>query len=527
MTLFLKQAKIVRFMKVRFFHLFSLFFFSVGIVFAQSESKFTFSTGPELEERKGDALLNTFGHHQDFFFTLRNNRRRNGEFILEKIDTDSLSVLLTQNFSLPELKGMVPILAYPISSKTSSFLIATAEDPEDEDLFILAYQIGDDLSISKQPIVLGIGNRKAILAENGFLLFKTDNEEKIALLVPAEANEARNEKFQIRYFNSDFKLERSEKLEIPYSSGQVSLRSAVLSPSGTLHGVIAVSRSSDMAVTPDGYALLTYNPTDGIVKEKALSLGSKWFYDLKLTLTPDTNLWLAGYYSNMVEPSMAGTFSVLIESRTGDLLDTGLYPFDREFRLIFRSDLKSGEDDLGQFKLDQAYIGKDSHLKLISEKRYNRSSTIFNPATGTYSIIQIYSYDELLISDIRSNSTIEKNIVIPKYQSSSREEGRFTSYLLLEDEETTWIFYNDHVRNANLALNDYNSYRQLNNENNIVITHLQIDGSNIQKGIIDPKLTDDYLLDPVHHYETDNALILTTYKGYRTRYLKVNLPDSQ
>jgi len=504
--------------------MFLLFLMASVSAFSQSESMLELHIGPELDERKGDQLLFTFGRSNEFFYNLWSDRRKNGAFILERISTDSLNVLEETNFNFPEIKGLTPTLAYPFSIKEKNFLMATAEDPNNNNLYIFAFPILERARIANEPITLGVGNREAIVAENGFLFFQSENSDLAALFIPKEKAYEKNEKFILVYFDSDLKQLSKREFEIPYSSGEVRLEDAIITDRGFFHGIISMSKDTRVRITPDSYALLTYDPDQDAIREKNLALGSKWFYDLKMTLTPDSNLWLAGYYSNMVELSMAGSFSVVVDSKTGELLNTGLYPFEREFRLQFRSDIKRGEDELGLFKLDVAKLIRPERLSLVSEKRYRRESTIFNPATGTYSIVQIHNYDEILISVLRPSSRIDFNALIPKYQSYSGDPGRFTSYAAVETEEEIFLFYNDHVKNLNLSVRDFTEYRQLNNENNMTLTYCRFDGENLERKSYKPEALDGYYLDPRHFYQTDDAAILTTYKGYRIKYIRIDLP---
>ncbi len=491
---------------------------------AQDGGKVEFFVGPELAEQKGNRIWETFGHSEEFFFCIRTDRRKKGQFIIEKIGIDSLTVEKTLAFTPAEISNKVPVLAYPISTANGSFLIATAEDQGGTDIYIMAYRISDDLQISMEPIVIGIADREALISEHGFLMFKSEDGQKVTLFIPEEKDPVRNEKFALRYFDSELNLLDTKKIEIPYPSDKVLLEDAVLTPSGVFHGIISLRKESEVRVLPDSYSLLTYNPAEEGVKEKSLALGNKWFYDLKLTVTPDTNLWLAGYYSNMVEPSMVGTFSVVIDSNTGKLLNTGLSPFDRDFRLMFRNDIKNNEDDLGLFKLDKVFLKSNGSLSMVSEKRYTRESTVYNPASRMYTVVQIHYNEELLISTIQPSSKIIENIVLPKYQSRSQDFGRYSSYISTQWGDKLLFFYNDHVRNETLSPQEYNDYRALNNENNINITYCIVSDGSIAKKSIKPDAIDGYYLDAEQQYRTPKSQILTTYKGYRTRYIKVLTP---
>jgi hypothetical protein len=490
----------------------------------QKDSTLTFLFGPELAEQRNTPIVEIFGHSDDYFLCLRKQRKQNGSFVIEKIGTDSLRVEKSVPFIPTEVAGKLPVFAFPFSTKSGSYLMATAEDPESQEVYIMAYPISENLSIPSQPVVLGVGNREALISEDGFLIFKSTDGEKLVLFIPEEDNPAKNEKFTLRYFDSQLSLLDTKKIEIPYRASEVFLEDAVLTASGVLHGIISIEKESKVRSIPDSYALLSYNPREEGVKEKALALGTKWFYDLDLTLTPDTNLWLSGYYSNMVEPSMAGTFSVLMDSHNGELLKTGLSPFDRDFRLIFRRDLNSDEDDLGLFQLDKTYLGKNETLSMVSEKRYERQSTIFNPATGMYNVILIHYHEEIMITTIKPNSRIVENILIPKYQNFSRTSGRYTSYTSHQWKDGILVFYNDHAKNTDLPADDYNEYRALSNENNIAITYCLVEDGTVIKRSLDPKAVNNYYLDAEFSYDRRTFQILTAYKENQTRYIKVLTP---
>jgi len=493
------------------------------VCFGQTEDRMSFYLGPESTEKRNQTLLNIFGHQSDHFYCLYAYNQNKGKFRLEKMETDSLTPIATTKFQPIEVSGKFPVLAYPFCTKAACFLIATADDPKSSKVYILAYQIGENLEIPKTPKVLGIANRDALLEDDGFLLFKTNDGEKVVLYIPEEVDEEKNEKFLLRYFDSKLDLLDTKKVELPYKSSVIQLEDAVLSQTGIFHGIISIKSTTEVRLVPDSYALISYDPKGDRLKENALALGNKWFYNVNMSLTPDTSLWLSGYYSNMVEPSMAGVFSVVLNAQDGTLIKTGISPFDREFRLLLRNNKRS-EDDFGLFKTDRSLLNTDGSLSLISEKRYERLSTMFNPATGIYSTIQINYNEEVLVSSIRPNSEIITNIILPKYQSFSRSSGRYTSYVSKQWNDRLVFFYNEHNRNVELSPYDYEEYRSLNNENNMSISYCLLEKGEVVKKPILPDIVDNYYLHAEHSYAQKGFAILTLFKGYKTRFLKVVMP---
>jgi hypothetical protein len=483
--------------------------------------------GPELVEQKGNDLLEVFGWSGDFFYALYIEGRKREQFIIEKIAIDSLKPIAARSFTLPVINKLQPLYAYPISLRNKSYIIATAEDPEGSDFYVMAFAILDDLQISPNPVILDIGNKNAVKAENGFLLEVNEAKTHLTLLLPEEHLVDRNEKFTLRHFDANMRLEFTKKLEIPYRSASVTLLDMILSNTGTLYGLISIDEkgipNGEAGFSGKEFSLLSYRIQDESVQEKSLSLGNKWLYDVRMTTPSDTSLQLVGFYSNMVNMSLAGTFSVLLDTRSGDLLKQGLSPFDRDFRSLFRSNIRSGESDLSRFKLDHIQTKSDGITQLISEKRYIETSTVFNPATGTYSVIDIYNYDEVLVTGIHPSSAIAYNLVVPKYQSSTRSIGRYASYIASQKGNKTYLIYNDHEKNIPIDPNN-DDLRNLSNLNNArpVMAEISPEGE-LRRAPIDFRQAPEFTLDTRHFYQSEKAVVLLTYNSYRIRFLKLSL----
>ena len=254
-------------------------------------------------------------------------------------------------------------------------------------------------------------------------------------------------------------------------------------------------------------------------------MGNKWLYDVRLFINEKNNLQVAGYYSNMVDLIMAGTFSLEINKKTDKIINQGLNQFDREFRTQFRP--KGGniaQTELGMFNLDYAFPQKDGMTQLICEKNYTETSTVVNPGTGTYSVITVYNCDEILLSSIDPSSKIKYNITIPKYQSSTNPYDDYTSYLAFRNGARTFIIYNDNTRNTELSLQSEKGYRQLTSPANstaiMIVVHEN--GQTVKIPLFDSS-KEKPVLNPKYFYQTSDGVVLLTNSGYDTRLLKVKL----
>src|SRR5690606_13237008 len=130
--------------------------------------------------------------------------------------------------------------------------------------------------------------------------------------------------------------------------------------------------------------------------ELELSLGLKWVYDARLSLTYSGLVQVSGYFSNYSDLILSGTFALNLNRKTQQIESQGLKPFSRDFKSQFRSGSGVIDDsELANFQLDMVYNLPNGNTQLICEKRYTHTSTIYNPATATYMVITTYRSDNL------------------------------------------------------------------------------------------------------------------------------------
>src|SRR5690606_33426303 len=328
-------------------------------------------------------------------------------------------------FSLSEINGTQPRIIQTLTIGKKLYFIAVTESSASDSIHMYAYEILDKPNINPSPTLLAKVNAQAVNYKSSFTIFKDDINELFALILPQETDPQKNEKFELLLFNSLLEKVNSKHIEVPYPADIWEYTDVLVDDSGAIYVLASITNSSLSALNKDrnigkNFSLFKYTWETETLVEKSLSLGSKWLYDVRLFLNENNHIQVAGYYSNMVDLIMAGTFSLELNKSTGKILNQGINAFDREFRSKFRP--KGGniaETELGMFNLDYVFPRADGTTQLISEKNYTETSTVFNPGTGTYSIITVYNYDEILVTTINESSKIKYNIMIHKFQSST------------------------------------------------------------------------------------------------------------
>lgn len=496
---------------------------------ARSQDAFSIEFGPILDEQKGNDLISVFGRDSTHFFTLRLSGRKNGGFIVEKIDTDSMHVQKTAEFFLPTVGGIDLVLKYPVELKERIYFLATAENPTTGEVNIYALEFNQNLNLDQTAILLGIGTRISLINGESFRLHKDREAETLMVLIPRHFEPERNAKFDVAIFDSSLKLLREKRIEIPHPSGMLSVDDILVK--GQSHFYLLFSMEDPTLVNLQSerkmgrnHSVIEFSWETGKMREKSLAIGTKWLYDVSLVLNADSNVQIAGYYSNMVDLSIAGTFSVELDTRSGQIVNQGLSPLDRRFKAQFKRATNSDPSELGLFSQTRVFPAGKGLVQMVSEKEYAQNTTVFNPVTGTYSLIRIQNYDQLLVTGMAPSSQIVFNFTIPKFQSSTRYDALYTSFLSHLGSESLYLIYNDHERNQELTLTDISNHRQITSPSNTMAMLVRI-GNNGSATKFPLFSTSDrnMTLTPYFYRTLPDGVVLTATNGYKTQFIRLKL----
>lgn len=494
----------------------------------QSQNDERIYWGPNIDSQRGANIIALFGTDSKSFYTLQRSRKKRDGYSIQKIDTDSLVLVKDNNFNFLERNGSIPELHSVISVIGHNYLIATNEDTGLNLLNILAYEVLEDGKVSEIPVLMASASVSALNNQDDFKIVLSKDNQSICLIIPTEETLTLNEKFELSLFDANLQVIHSKSLELPYSSSRVGIEDAIIGDSAHIY-ILASLRDTELeSLNKDrnigrDYSLVQYNWDEERMTEKSLALGQKWLYDVRLLFNSKSNLQIVGYYSNMVDLVIAGTFSVEFDQKTGKAIEMGITPFDRDFRAgLLPENSRASEIDL--LKLDYIFPFDSSLTVMLSEKTYVEISQNFNPATGSYTTLYIYNYDEILLSVINPGSEIVKTFQIPKFQSSNSKSSSYTSYMAHTFNGKLYLLYNDHERNNELSVDKKRGYRQLTSASNGQLIMLEIDKKGKVRKI--PLFTTSSArasFVPDFIYETPNGIIIMAKSGYHTQYFKIRL----
>ncbi len=439
--------------------------FSISSLAAQHSARLVW--GPDILKSRPEQLLEIFGGDDTHFYTLTSSDRKGSPIVITKTETDSLRQVKSAILTLPLINGLQPLYLQTLSFAGKAYLLSTVDDPAGDEIVVYAHEVDEELKFALAPKLLGSIPRNVILKTRFFRVVPSENNAFLLVLMPQEDVPDRNEKFELRLLDENLGVLYEKKLEVPYPTADVSYGDILVDEDKAVY--VLMSKASEQLrevgkVQNPGrdHFLLKYTWQGNLVSEKSLSIGVKWIYNVHMAMNTAGHLQVFGYFSNMIELAMAGTFSVAFDTNNGQIVSQGLSPFERSFKAQFRPIGNLQErHELSLYQTDYTYARKNNRVLMLSEKRDMQSSTMFNPATGTYFIIQNYIFDELLLTSLNPAGAATYNIKIPKYQSSSREIADFVSFLSWQSSGSTFMAFNDHERNASLELNSGGKYTML------------------------------------------------------------------
>ncbi|MFN2422785.1 MAG: hypothetical protein ABR572_03320 [Cryomorphaceae bacterium] len=490
--------------------------------------------GPRPEKGNQLELIEVFGADTNFFYTMSGETRKNSALFISRIEADSLRPLHSCVLALPDVDGRQAFYLQSLDFAGKSYIIGTTESSKGELIELHAYEIDDSLRFGIPPVFLGNVHRTVMAQNRNYQLITSTDNRFLALVATTELDLARNEKFEIKLFDSSLNLAFQKQLEIPYAAGDVNYGDIIVDSDVAIYLLMDVPsprlKEMDKVAAPAGdYFMIRYNFKQNTVSEKALSIGVKWIYEARLKKNTAGDIQVFGYFSNMVDPVMAGTFSVSFDAATGRITDNGLAAFDRAFKAQFRPRGNvTDRSDLALYDIGYTFAQPDSEMLMVSEKRDLYRSTIFNPATGTYFVVENFMYEEILLTQISTSGEGLMNFKIPKFQASGRSDDNHLSYLAARDKDRTFFIFNDHERNAGLDIHSNTKYSVLSGRNNAQAVMYRFGpGGHLSKEVLFKNSPSGGVFIPTFCYQLSGALVIYTEGSAGGQFVRLGLETAR
>jgi len=175
-----------------------------------------------------------------------------------------------------------------------------------------------------------------------------------------------------------------------------------------------------------------------------MELEEKFITDLQLAFTKKGDIIGAGFYSEEGTKSIKGSYYIK--------LNKNKIPERQEKRLRRRSE-QGKTVELYEYDLDRLILRDDGGVVLLAEQyyisTYSRSANFASDpyANNRREVVNNYHYNDIIIVNINPDGNIEWANKIPKQQTTSGDNGYYSSYQPAVIKNKIYLFYNDNPKN--------------------------------------------------------------------------------
>ncbi|MEL6557414.1 MAG: hypothetical protein AAFQ94_04475 [Bacteroidota bacterium] len=277
------------------------------------------------------------------------------------------------------------------------------------------------------------------------------------------------------------------------------------------------------------YRIFSYYDQGNRPVEFPVRLESKFLSELRLEIDDDQNIVCGGLYSTRGNLNQNGSFFLKIDSQTREIISQSTQALPAR---IVKKERKPGSRQkpskkplptLTNYNLDDFILKDNGGAIMIAEKYYRSlfSTTNYNATTGpSTSNTTSYNYDDIIVTSISAEGTIEWVKRIAKEQSS-QDPGYYLSYLLLYDENNLHLVYNDDAKNLDREegekLHQFNRY----SEAVTVMTTIDKEGSSSKQQLFSQSEAEVIIRPAGGGKISDSELVLCGQNKSKFRFAKI------
>lgn len=289
-----------------------------------------------------------------------------------------------------------------------------------------------------------------------------------------------NANFSVKLYDAALNHLWQKKFKMPYADSDFEVVTALIDNIENVYMVCrlygqGVFRASEMTANKK-YTLFHYNHRGRKLTEYEINVDNKWIQSARFQMLNDSTLLAGGFYSGTGKGNIAGTFYVRFNMRSGKLVNHGFenLPRNTVIDITYNDDLMFG--GLASFELRKMLPRQDGSMILVAEKSYTTTSTYFDPYTGQRLVNYYYHDDDVLLVSMSATGKMEWTAIIPKNQTTSNEEGSYSSIAVNIYNEEVYVFFNDHPGNVDMVRKP-GEMRILNNFSKSIAMMAQVDRS--------------------------------------------------
>lgn len=278
------------------------------------------------------------------------------------------------------------------------------------------------------------------------LAFSPDNDKLLIVQQPSYIAQ-RTDRVGFLVLNRELEIQWQKDLDLPFRDQDFVFEDFLVDNDGNaflqarIFDSIITKRDKD---NPNySYIFLGLNNQGEDLMTTRIELDDYFVSDLKMSIKSKHELLAAGFYSEKGVNYLKGTFSLGINSLTGEITGMGI----QNFSSSLMTDLSGGErkinrgnEELVHYDLNEIYTRPDGGAILVAEQFYIQQDKQ-NGQTAYY-------YNDIIVTSINPDNTIAWSVHVPKRQVTHNDGGYYSSFVPIVKGDIVYLLYNDHPDNV-------------------------------------------------------------------------------
>lgn len=429
--------------------LFALAFITVSsVVFSQ---KFELNWQPEQKIKKKDRIGSVIGSDKNGYYMtkysqsgflfatytthiVRLNKQHEEEFRF-----DVPSKLHNKDLSLEGI--------YYINEQLFIFSSYDDKKADLKKLFVFPVSKSGVIGEEKQIDEINYKDRKT----KGTFIIKVLNESKKILVIHEEGYTKKgNEDAKFLLYDFDFNLIWEEKIELPYKDKEFVIDGYLVDEENNVYiiGSREVKKLSQKKLI--AYYVKSKKLEEANINLKRVHKVSDLNYNLVNGLIQFT-----GFYFNE-KGGIQGIVRESIDPKTLKSVSAKATPFDKKDILKFATKRAAKKDKGIAFNYDirQIIYEENGDILLVAEGYQLIVTTSHDARTGATRTTYTYYYWDIMVVRMDKEGEILWLQKVPKKQISMNDNGYYSSYLFVQDQNNFYFIYNTHFKNFSPKLKE-------------------------------------------------------------------------
>ncbi len=398
------------------------------------------------------------GQDADKYYMVRVEKKvrlERSKIWLESISKTTNGVDGSYELILPEVYGKKSVYEnlFYINEKLMLFVAVIDNVKERRNLY--AYHIDEDGTTKGESVFIGsIPNLNKEGA--GFRYSLTGDKKMVLVSYNNLFTTYTGEPFIFKLLDSDLKLVEKKEFQMPYLKREFDIIKYDRGPSGNYYFAVRLKPAKTRRTTRPGqsikyeFKMMVFNMKKDSFQTYPIAVAKFTPKNFTFQLDDEENVIIFGQGTKRSAAAIAAVFY------------QKLNPMIEKFEVKTYRDFSKDRAFLAEFQLERNGTGPEqwfsytpgkivflhsAGLVYLTEQYFETTRTTIDPKTKEETVIHYYTYGDILAVSVDEDNKMNWHTKVPKMQTSTNDDGYYSSFAVTSDVNKVKILFNDNSKN--------------------------------------------------------------------------------